>query len=751
MHRIYHTLQILIAIFVFSASSLFAQHLTIKRHTDPKFAITLNTKSLKQDSNDKMGPVLRHLLQDSTTRALAVLSQKNTGEKTRYQVLVNSKNSYLTASVLEQFGASVQTIAGEVLVVEASKEVIEQIISNEEISSLKASLTRHLHLNDSRTETQINLIHNGFGLDTTYEGEDVVVGIVDSGIDEDHPDFNTTDGSRIQYLWDMSGSGKTPPNFNYGREYTKADIDAGLCEQTDEASGLGHGTHVAGIAVGNGRGKSGYIGMAPKADIVFVKGFRNGPGFTDGDIINACNYIFQKADALGKKAVINLSLGGHVGPHDGTSALAKALTNLSDKGKIIVASAGNEGSELVHLSYTATGSDFSTAKETLFEVSDKADKCYLSLWYPSGSIFVGLAAYTKSGTLIGRLQTAVGPGESLEGNFTINNTTYARVLIDASNTNDPGNGDNEVFVVISSENGQYTPSSVNWSLYTYGAGTFDGWIANGNFLNASGSKIENPDNEKSVAIPATANDVFGVGSYVTKTKWTDIDGSQWSQNGATLNEISSFSSIGPSRDGRLKPEVTAPGEVIIAALSSDLIIGTDILRSHVVQGGELRKFQGTSMSAPHVTGAIALMLQKNPQATYDTLLAAIQTNSDGDSFTGSLPNETWGYGKMNAYKAFLSLSESDPDIFTDTVNVLSQNILVDQNGSSVIIPFSIPSSESKPVLQLEIYDVLGRKVKGVDVRKNELQITLNLNQLASGMYFYRIKGYKDIKRILIVR
>jgi len=711
--------------------------------TSPKF------KTLDK-SESKVGPMINYILSQHQVSVSKSLSADEQTDISKIQVLINSTNKTATLSALSISGVTVQSVSGNIIVVEMPLSKISEISRWEHVKSVKASLERQLLLNKSYLETRLNLVHQGLGLDTTYEGEDVVVGIIDSGIDEEHPDFNDSEGSRILYLWDMSGSGNAPSGFTYGREYTKADIDAGNCYQTDGYSGQGHGTHVAGIAAGNGRAKSGYIGAAPKADIIFVKGFRNSAGFSDGDVINGCKYIFQKASAIGKKAVINLSLGGHVGPHDGTTSFEKGLSNLTGQGKIIVASAGNEGEDDIHLSYTTGGSDLATSKQTVFSVSTGVSLCFIDLWYPSGTVNVSLKAYQKSnGNVLATLDPAIKPGEYAEGNFTVGSTTYAKYYIDATNTSDPGNGYNEALIVLSTE-GVYDPTDVYWGLITYGTGTLDAWISNGVFLNASGTEVENPDNDKSIAIPGTCKDVFAVGSYVTKNTWVSMDGNTYIQTGATIDELSTFSSHGPSYDGRLKPEITAPGEVIVAALSGDLLLGSEIPKSHVISGGELRKFQGTSMAAPQVTGTIALLLQKHPIANYDTLLTSFKSTSVSDSKTGSTPNYLWGYGKMDAYEAFMAMGESE-NVQDNSSGILSRNILASNNLSSVLIPYAIPESESSLMLKLDIFDVLGRKVRSFSIQKNKTFISVDLSSFASGMYFYRVNGYSDMKRILIIR
>jgi subtilisin family serine protease len=751
MHKSRFLLLPIAFLLFFSLSLQAGPPVKINRSTSSAQLINVASKIEQHSSPKKTGHLLSFYLRDTLQTNKQVFRQSQTGVKT-IQVLVQSQNPLQLLSPIQGMGAYVQAITERVMVVEATPEVIKSMAELEGVQRIQASLPLKTLLNESRPESGVDQIHIGVGLDTTYEGEDVVVGIVDSGIDEDHPDFNTPDGSRILYLWDMSGSGSPPSAYNYGSEYTKADIDAGNCLQTDEADG-GHGTHVAGIAAGNGRSKSGYIGMAPKADIIFVKGFRFGPYFTNSDVINACDYIFQKAAALGKKAVINLSLGGHFGPHDGTSSFETGLEDLTGKGNIIVAAAGNEGNSLIHVRYATGGTDYNSARETLFELSPTTDQCVIDMWYPSsGNIKVGIAAFSKStGNLIARLDVPIGPGGTIDELFSVSGTTYARFTIDASNQQDIYNGDRQVTMVVSSEGGAYPASTVYWSLYTWGTGTLDAWINGAEFLDATGFLIENPDSERTIALPATSNEVLAVGSYVTKKSWTDLDGTSWSISSATVNEISDFSSIGPTRDGRQKPEISAPGQVIASALSGDVGIGTDILRRLVLSGSELVINQGTSMSAPHVAGTIALMLQKNPQATYDTVLTAFKNTAISDAQTGSVPNDTWGYGKMDAYEAFKLLGETEPDPVLPSTSVLKDNLLVSSNTNSVVISYAIPASETKLSLDLDIFDVLGRRVRSYTIQSNEIQLVVDLSDLASGMYFYRVKGYDDMKRLLIIR
>jgi len=221
--------------------------------------------------------------------------------------------------------------------------------------------------------TGADLLHSGFVNNTSYRGSGVLVCIIDSGIDWEHEDFRDPDDptqSRILFIWDQTISpqaGETSPTaegFVYGVEYTNVQIEDEINGITSgfvrEQDILGHGTHVAGIAAGNGASLSNvkYKGMAPEAELVVVK---SGNGsFPMNRIIDGLIYANKKAESLGRPLVVNLSLGSDYGPHDGTNALDQAIDNFcsSGSGRAVAVSAGNSGDDEIHLSGSIDGGSF---------------------------------------------------------------------------------------------------------------------------------------------------------------------------------------------------------------------------------------------------------------------------------------------------------------------------------------------------------------------------------------------------------
>ena len=493
---------------------------------------------------------------------------------------------------------------------------------------------------------------------SNIRGQNVIVGIIDTGIDFCHKDFRTGSGaelqSRILFIWDQTTSGTPPAGYSYGSEWTKSQIESALpsCPSAGSVSQVdsnGHGTHVAGSSAGDGSTLVGntYRGMAPEADIIAIKCFS---GCTDTRIIDGANYIFSKASSLGKAAVINLSLGGHWDPHDGTGALDRALDALlGPGGRAIVAAAGNEGDMTIHAQ--ATLSTGNLANITFVQPSDPLYQFYgtdvFDFWYPGAANFcvtiISPRGYTVGPVCAGQQKRWWVDSDA--------NTPDGGVYLWNSVTGPYSfNGDREVVFWVDGP-GYGAASNAQAGTWTIrvnassGSGRIDGWAAFGD------NEFDPPygNTDMTVGSPGTATKILTVGAYTTKRTWTDKCGRGW-MTSETLQAIASFSSKGPTRDGRTKPDITAPGTVIASALSKN-VTNTDCpsgANSPLVLTSDNTYWvlQGTSMATPHTAGAVALLFQQNPNLTWSDIKNIVQSNARTDSFTGTTPNNTWGAGKL---------------------------------------------------------------------------------------------------------
>ena len=631
------------------------------------------------------------------------------------------------AARLREAGAELMAQVEDIAVARIPVSRVAEVAALEPVRYVELATRSQATLDSSRVRSGVADVHQGIGLPQAFTGEGVVVGVLDGGLDYKHADFRTGPGtgpgtSRVRALRDY-GSNPTATN---GIECRPGQLDSLTCPEKDGSGGEGHGTHVTGTAAGGGRENLAYIGMAPDADLMFVKGIRdpesNG-GFSDADVTAGAQFIFDRARALGQPCVLNLSLGGQLGAHDGTSLYEQSLDALTGPGRIIVAAAGNSGATPIHCSYPVQGTSFNDALETpllTFVNNQTTGVAVVDLWYPAGtSISVGIAAYDPTDpTSPVFVSNAAPPGQVLQGTAMAGSTPLGNIAIDARTVTDPNNGARRVLIVFQDAGGSVRLHQVLWTIYTFGAGTPDLWAAiGGAFPDLAGapSWFRPGDNAKTIGSPASARRLIAVGSHVTKTQWVDVTGATQNQPNATLDAISGFSSRGPTRDGRVLPHLTAPGEAILAALSQDFTPPD----SRILEGGGLQKLQGTSMAAPHVTGVVALMLQRDPALTPEDARTILQQTAVDAGAPGQDP--VFGAGRLDAQAALIATPDGEPcsgpapflRASRDDCEELARGgvaLQVHPNPVAGIarVAFRLPAPEH---VHLAVYDLAGRRVR----------------------------------------
>lgn len=528
---------------------------------------------------------------------------------------------------LNERGVTIATRAGDIVSGEIAFSDVEQLDALEGVVLIEAARPMVPELDASLPETRANVVHTG---PPGLRGAGVIVGIIDSGIDWRHQCFRDGAGnSRVLRLWDQNlapQAGETSPApFGYGVEYQQGQIDTALSAanplnvvRSMDGAG-GHGTHVVGIAAGdgsaagNGQPAFTFIGVAPEADIVFVANQVTTETLGDSaTTLDAVQYIFNVAQTLGRPAVINLSQGDNLGPHDGTSLLERGLDNLlGAKGRSMVKSAGNAANAGVHASGTvaAGGTD---APQFVVPANDFTPDT-LDFWYNAAD-HIGFNITPPGGTA----STTINPGTTTTLTLPNNNQVFVDSVL-----NHPNNGDNRIYV-------QLLPGSVpavqqgTWTVTLTGMTVTDGgwhaWIERGTtvpqFIGAHRNE------QVTISVPGTSSKVITTASYTTK--------------GAGVGNLSTFSSRGPTRDGRAAPTIAAPGQQVLSANS-----GAGITTTQYVG------MSGTSMAAPHVAGAVALILQASPTLTQQQIIGHLTNNGRNDAFTGSAPNVGWGSGKLD--------------------------------------------------------------------------------------------------------
>jgi subtilisin family serine protease len=591
----------------------------------------------------KMAPALTIVSQTgvapASTKALKSLYP---GQGPFVETLVKFQGSL---SGVEALGGRVRSIIGDIATVDLPIGALPQVSNLPNIVYIESSKRVKRRLNASVPDTGATLLRSGTPPNWSgATGKGVVIGIIDSGIDLSHNDFKDSCGNtRIVSVWDQAAASGTPPaGYTYGKECTQTAIDAGQCGETDTD---GHGSHVAGIAAGNGSAGSTpykYAGMAPEADIIIVNSL-NPSVTTNTAVFDAISYIQAKAAALGESSVINLSFGGHVDPHDGTSVFEQALDNASGAGSVLVCAAGNEADKSIHASGTVANGGATTVN---FSVPAAGrDLQDFDLWY-AGADQMAISLNFGSTCSVG----PVNPGTTKQFS-----TSCGRITVANSGGVNPSNGDNEIYVTIDNNNGANPISQGTWSFTLAGTsvtnGRFDVWIDD--TVTTNGTFNDHVDTTITLDDCGTATKPVSVGAYITKNTWNSKSGLYGIT--ANIGAIAVFSSLGPRRScsntancpSVQKPDMAAPGEVVMSsysAQSSAPSMYVDPDGVHVIEAG-------TSMSAPHVAGAIALILEKAPTLTSDQVKSYLTSNTKTDS-TGAVPNNTWGYGKLDAHAAF---------------------------------------------------------------------------------------------------
>jgi subtilisin family serine protease len=461
----------------------------------------------------------------------------------------------------------------------------------------------------------------GTGMDTNLTGAGVLVGIIDSGIDYLHPDFIREDGaSRIVALWDQTataGNEERPPfGYTLGVEYSAEQIDRALAAP-NRAQALaivpetdsGHGTHVAGIAAGNGRASGGaYRGVAYESELLVVKLGTPGSGSfpRTTELMTGVDYCLKKAAALGKPIAINLSFGNNYGSHSGTSLLETYLNGAAGYGKCsIVAGSGNEGAKAAHTSGIL--SDVPVMVE--LAVSDYESSLNVQLWKSYMDEF--------SVELIHPNQTSkyVFSGSGT-GSLMLGDT---RVLIYIGQPS-PYSPYQEIYFELLGE--PYVDTGI-WQIRLtpriIREGSYDLWLPAGAALN-SGTGFLRPTVDTTLTIPSTASGVLTVGAY---DAYTDAPAS-FSGRGYTwaLQQV--------------KPDLVAPGVDVISCAPN---------------GGYVSR-SGTSMATPFVTGAAALLMQwgivggRDPYLYGEKLRAYFHRGARALPGFTEYPNPQVGYGAL---------------------------------------------------------------------------------------------------------
>ncbi len=625
--------------------------------------------------------------------ALSIIAQERSKLDLRtYEKLVKGKereknmaflvkgNEGTMKEVVESYGGEVNFMYGNIASVNIPTAKALEFSRNEAIYYIENASVKGMPMMDTaRIQNNVDSAYAGLApLTQPYTGKGVVIGFIDGGIYWQHADFRKRDSTtRIRFIWDqnLTGGANPPQPYGYGNEWNWIAIDGGQCTHRPEylTSEFGHGTCVAGIAAGDG---SSYAqdtnltrGVAPDAEIIMVKVNYN--NFLT-NVANAVDYIFKKADALGKPCVINTSVGTYYGSHDGRDLASQIIDSLLDqkKGRVVVASAGNAGHIKHHVGYDIPTTD---SAYTYFKYNASFQGVYFDFWsdtadFNNAQFTIG-AADVSSGSIVDLGQLSYmnvlqdfNPGQT---GVQINRSLYngvdlvglVKIFAELQ-----GGAYHVEFLITPVDNSHW------WRLQTRGSGKIDYWSTSNNILGSSDmvdvlpnlaiiNEYRYPDSLKTMVSSWQCSDkVITVGNYSNRAAYYDADSNRIDLTGPGYDEVVGkrylTSSLGPTRDNRLKPDISATGSTTIATGDAN-VIGTYLSNVNRFKVAFTRKHirnGGTSMAGPIVAGVAALYLQQHPTATHEEIKRAIIENATKDNFTTNTPNPEYGYGKVNAFR-----------------------------------------------------------------------------------------------------
>ncbi len=578
-------------------------------------------------------------------------------------------------------------------------------------------------------DVRADSVQLGLGLPECYTGKDVYIGVTDWGFDYTSPMFYDTamQQTRIVAAWDQyKTSGPAPVGFGYGTEYnTSASLLEAGSDTANIYSFATHGSHVAGIAGGGGAG-------TPNRGVAFDSKFLFVTFLVDvAAVLDAWEWMYQKAQTDGKRLVINMSWGlYHFGTLDGTSLLSQAITAYTDLGVVFANSAGNNGNVNFHIKKTFSN-NILKSKIDFYSYASNANMWGQSIhaWGEPGNSFANGIIVTNASnvTLVESPLYSTDTTHSYIDTFLVAgvDTIWYNISADSAHylNNRPQmrlrvkNTDTALKVILKSTAISGTVHYWNVTELTTDVGNW------GMPFSVSGSGTVAGDNLNGVSEPSCSDDVISVAAYA----------SQYQTSGISMagGAIASFSSYGPRYDGVMKPDISAPGVSVISSMSSFTDAAFTSSGSVDFNGRtyHFAKLSGTSMASPMVAGVSALILDANPYLSARQVKEIIMQTARQDNFTGVIPaggSNRWGAGKINAYAAV--------QLALVTVGVMEVNETFTWNLYPNPATNELTFSGTNEANQfIEIVDLMGKIIRK-PVNNNKVSIT----ELKPGTYWFRL-------------
>lgn len=610
---------------------------------------------------EKMSPFVREAMASALATKQLTRSQSDDRLLTAF-VRIDGNS----AEVLRQYGCKELARVGDISIAAIPLSKLGALSCGRQVKRIETGRRCSIQMDTTRIVVNAEKVYTGEGLPQSYTGRGVVVGVQDIGFDLTHPNFYSADMSqyRIKALWDQLSRDTIGSTLYVGRDYVGRDALLKL-EHPIDGETQTHGTHTAGIAAGSGAEGNGvvspYRGMACDADLVLVDNAADNASlidpkdyykFTYATDALGFKYIFDYAERMHQPCVINFSEGSSQDFHGYDQLYYELLAKLIGPGRIIVSSAGNDGARNSYI-HKSIGKEragaFIMGNEKRFSCTAKSKQTFTF----RVSVYDNVAS--PQIVDISTVNVCNAQDSLLTDSLLVGGRKYKWRVLAYPNSYDTSETAYDFQLSSPSKLGD----SPQVSLQVMGRDAdielyrMSGYM----FPHSLDPVLDAGDCRYTIFSPSSSPDVICVGSTSYRTQFVNYLGEKKVYDSGQKGIRSSFSAMGPTLDGRIKPDVMAPGQNIISSYSTFFINNPKNVNASVKS--DVRHFEyngrtyawnanaGTSMSAPVVTGAIALWLQADPTLTpADCLEIFAKTCSHYDTSL-SYPNNLYGYGQID--------------------------------------------------------------------------------------------------------
>ena len=722
----------------------------------------------------KLSPMLRRWVYEERTESRKLGLAKNIVRKRMEGKLatVFVKTNTDGRDMLQQAGCEVLASWGNLYIVSASLGRLTSLSLMPQVERIEANRSMTCTMDSAIVQVNAVPVYEGEQLPQAFTGKGVVMGVMDVGFDLTHPNFydSRMTNYRIKAFWDQLSTDTLESRLPVGRDYVGKDALLALgCSRDGRL--LTHGTHTLGIAAGSGGegvpldtlGR--YHGMAYESDICLVANATSNNRelvdsaqvykFTYATDVLGFKYIFDYADRVGKPCVISFSEGS-VQDFQGNDVLFyAALDSLTSKpGHVIVASAGNDGEHICYIEKpmgrNGAGCFVSSNLPYAYQVA-KSD----------GPVAFRTTIYQ------GKVQPTYICVNS-EEIFSSPDSTWVDTVSVAGN---------RYVVTLGAYPSCYNPSEIcyDWMVTALDEGALGmlnrvscellGTDANaalyrgvGTFFHSSANPLlSDGDNRYGVFSPGSAPSVICVGNTINRNQFVNVDGERYDLEGHTVGDLDEHSSVGPTLDGRVKPDVVAPGTLVVSSYSSfyeqEHPDASDIRNDAVARFSyDGRNYSwvnssGTSMATPVVGGAIALWLEANPLLTTQDVLNIIRKTSVPLDASISIPNNQWGYGRIDVYRGLLAALQLDGISQISSCQPRKARVSVVDGGKLQVCLDARASS----AFSLNIYSTSGVRLRSESMPSGQTVYQVDVSELPRGVYAVQLVGTKEITGSSLVR